>query len=102
MTPDAERLAAIRAMEMERPIKKCDNGLCDRIISAGSMYCCPACDLADRGKYEIHESGPLGHAESCNDLWRFRRTDPVVRLRIARFVKHFLPPTPDRPRGEDG
>jgi hypothetical protein len=30
-----------------------------------SAYCCPSCARADRGRYEIHEDGPLGHSPEC-------------------------------------
>lgn len=54
----------VRAPDPE-PVVKCRNPLCDRFT--GQMnYCCPACANAHYGRYEIHESGPLGHSEKCN------------------------------------
>ena len=45
-------------------LKKCENPECPRLTSA--YYCCNGCGLAHEGKYEIHESGMLGHSETCN------------------------------------
>lgn len=42
----------------------CRNPLCDRRTTA--LYCCGSCATAHEGKYEIHESGPLGHSDACN------------------------------------
>ena len=50
-----------------RPLKGCENPLCDRKVPQGILYCCGSCDQAHAGKYEIHESGQLGHSPSCND-----------------------------------
>lgn len=47
------------------PGVKCRNSLCDRTTDL-MAYCCPACAHAQYGRYEIHESGPLGHSEKCN------------------------------------
>lgn len=49
-----------------RPMDFCVNPLCDRWVPQGIMYCCGGCDKAHHGGYEIHETGPLGHSESCN------------------------------------
>lgn len=38
---------------------------CERRTTA--LYCCHACSLAHEGKYEIHESGILGHSDGCNE-----------------------------------
>lgn len=46
--------------------KKCINSLCFRKVKHGVMYCCMACNMADDRRYEIHESGPLGHSPDCN------------------------------------
>ena len=46
-----------------RPLHDCTNPLCDRKTTA--MYCCWPCDVAHAKRYEIHESGPLGHSDSC-------------------------------------
>lgn len=43
----------------------CANHLCDHTSSLGALYCCAPCAQADAGKYEIHESGPLGHSDRC-------------------------------------
>lgn len=59
-----------------RPLKTCDNPLCDRRTKQGIMYCCGSCDAAHRGQYEIHESGPLAHSPSCNDRHEQRRNKP--------------------------
>lgn len=42
----------------------CANPLCDR-ESGPAVYCCPPCEMAHRKRYEIHESGPLGHSATC-------------------------------------
>lgn len=55
-----------------RPLGKCSNPLCDRKIPQGILYCCAACGLADERKYEIHEDGPLGHSNSCNERHKER------------------------------
>lgn len=52
-------------------LKKCENPECRRLTSA--LYCCPACDSAHHGKYEIHESGILGHSETCNERYEKRQ-----------------------------
>lgn len=69
-------------------LRKCRNPLCDRRTTAA--YCCHACDLAHQGRYEIHESGPLGHAESCNTKHKERsqrrpRTCTIYGSRISKF-----------------
>lgn len=48
----------------------CTNKLCDRITTA--MWCCGPCEQADSGGYEIHEDGPLGHTETCDQRHRER------------------------------
>ena len=50
--------------------KPCDNPLCDRLCSSRVAFCCHACGLANDGKYEIHEDGPLGHHEDCTKRHR--------------------------------
>lgn len=45
-------------------LHKCANEACDRLTTA--YYCCSACGQAAEGRYEIHESGPLGHSEQCD------------------------------------
>lgn len=52
-------------------LEKCGNPLCNRLIKTNGFYaqspfCCNGCKLAYNGKYEIHESGILGHSEFCN------------------------------------
>ena len=47
-------------------LKQCDNPLCDRKTKVGVKYCCGPCATAHEGKYEIHESGLLGHTDSCD------------------------------------
>jgi hypothetical protein len=44
----------------------CVNPLCDRLAPVGQQYCCPPCNLAHDGRFEIHETGPLGHSVGCN------------------------------------
>lgn len=51
----------------EADLHKCATPDCLRLVSAGSAHCCGACALAATGKYEIHESGPLGHSEWCDE-----------------------------------
>ena len=48
-------------------LHKCETPDCLRLVSAGSAHCCGACALAAAGKYEIHESGPLGHSAWCDE-----------------------------------
>lgn len=48
-------------------LHKCETLDCVRLVSAGSAHCCTACALAAEGKYEIHESGPLGHSGWCDE-----------------------------------
>lgn len=44
----------------------CANHLCDRQTTA--MYCCAGCDMADQGKYEIHNDGTfLSHSLGCDE-----------------------------------
>jgi hypothetical protein len=45
---------------------KCAKPDCFRKIKQGIAYCCYACSLADKGGYEIHEDGILGHSDLCN------------------------------------
>lgn len=47
-------------------LKPCDNELCDRLTSSRAAYCCGGCAAADKGRYEIHEAGPLGHTQDCH------------------------------------
>jgi hypothetical protein len=54
--------------EWGEPIyKKCNNPMCQRITTIRSAFCCAACGAANDGRYEIHEDGPLGHSNSCNE-----------------------------------
>lgn len=54
----------------------CANPLCDRWVTTTVLdpYCCGGCRKAHKGKYEIHEDGPLGHSEFCNDRCAERGT----------------------------
>jgi phage terminase large subunit GpA-like protein len=45
--------------------KRCDNPECGRRVGGAVEYCCAPCRQAHEGKYEIHESGPLGHSAEC-------------------------------------
>lgn len=54
-------------------LKKCENPECKRLVSRGTLYCCGACGEAHWGKYEIHESGILGHSETCNQRHESRK-----------------------------
>lgn len=47
------------------PLRKCENHLCDYWLIGSALYCCGGCARAHEGRYEIHESGPLGHSENC-------------------------------------
>jgi hypothetical protein len=60
----------------------CMNPDCDRWISpsVADPYCCGACRTADQGiggdgnRFEVHEDGPLGHSEFCNQRVEERGT----------------------------
>lgn len=52
---------------MSNDLHKCETPDCLRLVSPGSAHCCTACTLAAAGKYEIHESGPLGHSQWCDE-----------------------------------
>lgn len=62
------------------PTQPCGNPLCRRHTRVGIRYCCPACGSAHEGRYEIHESGPLGHSETCNQRYAERSKPMAVRL----------------------
>jgi hypothetical protein len=47
-------------------MNKCRNPLCNRETNGRVAFCCRGCGLAHDGRYEIHESGPLGHSAECN------------------------------------
>lgn len=51
---------------MNEQLKPCRNPLCARRVSS-ALYCCAGCAMAHDGRYEIHEDGPLGHSETCNE-----------------------------------
>lgn len=53
-------------------LTKCGNRNCDRLTTAD--YCCEACRIADEGRYEIHETGPLAHSEPCDKRNEQRQT----------------------------
>jgi hypothetical protein len=57
----------------DKPIrlKKCDTPDCDRLTTAD--HCCGSCGLAHGGGYEVHESGPLGHSDLCNERQEKRK-----------------------------
>jgi len=58
----------------------CKKPDCDRWVPAGILYCCHQCDIADQGKYEIHEDGdPLGHATSCIENFKERGSNVEQR-----------------------
>jgi len=46
--------------------KLCDNPECGRIVGVGTLYCCGPCATAHTDGYEIHEDGPLGHSDGCD------------------------------------
>jgi len=50
-------------------LKKCDG--CDRLTTAD--YCCAMCGRAAAQGYEIHEDGPLGHSDTCDERNRQRQ-----------------------------
>ncbi len=52
---------------MNAGLHKCATPDCLRLVSAASAHCCTACTLAAEGRYEIHESGPLGHSRWCDE-----------------------------------
>lgn len=60
-------------------LRLCTNPLCDRAVAANSLgerraeYCCTACWEAHRGRYEIHEDGPLAHSNGCDMRWQERQ-----------------------------
>lgn len=58
------------AKDAKRQLSKCRNPLCDRLTTAA--YCCGPCAQAHEGKYEIHQDGPLGHSEPCNQRHKER------------------------------
>lgn len=60
----AARQARERARAERARLTPCSNALCDRVT--GAAYCCAPCAQADRERYEIHESGPLGHTGECS------------------------------------
>lgn len=45
----------------------CSNTLCKRKVPEMVAYCCTGCRLADERHYEVHEDGPLGHSQYCNE-----------------------------------
>lgn len=47
---------------MEILYETCDNKLCDAKVKIGVAYCCLPCQVADEGKYEIHD-----HSDWCKD-----------------------------------
>lgn len=56
--------------------KVCDKPDCDRLTQVRFAFCCHGCTLAADGEYEIHEDGPLGHSEKCNERHR-ERSQPL-------------------------
>lgn len=52
--------------------KKCTNKLCERRIKTSVAFCCHPCSRAEEKGYEIHESGPLGHTQDCNERHKDR------------------------------
>jgi hypothetical protein len=52
--------------------KKCANNLCERRVKTSVAFCCYPCHRAHDKGYEIHESGILGHADSCNERHKER------------------------------
>jgi len=56
------------------PCRKPD---CDHLVRSTVAYCCLACARADEHRYEIHDSGPLGHSSEC--LARHRERGPAGR-----------------------
>lgn len=65
---------------MPGDLRPCRNPLCNRKTTA--LYCCGACDKAHKGQYEIYESGPLGHAPSCNEK-HVERSEGVASVALA-------------------
>jgi hypothetical protein len=59
-------------MTEEFQLIKCLNDLCMRKVKASVAYCCHPCSRAHEGNYEIHEDGPLGHSEWCNEAMQER------------------------------
>lgn len=64
---------------MIQKYQKCENPLCDRLVKIGIAYCCGACGDANDGHYEIHESGPLGHSEFCNQRHSERSITTTIK-----------------------
>ncbi len=71
-----------------QPCVPCANPNCDRWVSTSvaNPYCCGGIDpihagcktahegIGEGGTYEIHEDGPLGHSDFCNDRAKERGT----------------------------
>lgn len=77
-------------------LHKCETPDCLRLVSAGSAHCCGACALAAAGKYEIHESGPLGHSEWCNE----RAAERGPWLTPSQAVEKLMDEAAERRRGQ--
>jgi hypothetical protein len=75
-------------MTMQPEFNKCSNELCFRKVKQGIAYCCNPCGLAAEKKYEIHESGPLGHTPDCNERDILRGTiSPRDVLYYTTFIQ---------------
>lgn len=55
------------------PYQKCSNPECERLVGVSIQYCCGSCAFAHKQKFQIHEDGPLGHTESCNERHEERK-----------------------------
>lgn len=51
---------------MSEVMTPCKAG-CGRLKPAEYEFCCHGCTMAADGGYEVHESGPLGHTERCEE-----------------------------------
>lgn len=83
---------------MNTDLHKCAKPDCFRLVSAASLHCCGACALAAEGKYEIHESRPLGHSRWCDD----RAAERGPWLTSAQAVEKLLEEAAARRRGQPG
>lgn len=65
---------------------KCSKPDCMRKVKKGIAFCCHPCSYAAEKKFEIHDDGPLGHTEDCNQRDKERGSiDPAH----AFFYNHF-------------
>lgn len=83
---------------MTADLHKCAKPDCFRLVSASSLHCCGACALAAEGRYEIHESGPLGHSRWCGQ----RAAERGPRLTSVQAMEKLLDEAAARRRDQSG